>query len=154
MRPDFIESTLLFIFLTQNFLVFIYKCHGKISKKTTMTTFKMFKQMSWYTCFLPCIFPITAFVIVPSSVVSLIYCLPQHLHVIRKIRQLSSQFSSVIILVNVSHQSKLHTLIYHTFQNPALLNDTIGPGIKTFLTSRFPIYIFHLLCKHYRSQVG
>ena len=66
----------------------IYKCYGNISKKTTMIlAFKMFKQMFLHTCFIPCIFPIIAFVIVPSScnssVVSPTYCLPQHLHVRR-----------------------------------------------------------------------
>ena len=66
----------------------IYKCYGNISKKTTMTfAFKMLKQMFLRACFIPCIFPIIAFVIVPlsrnSSVVSSTYCLPQHLHVRR-----------------------------------------------------------------------
>ena len=46
----------------------IYKCYGNISKKTTMIlSFKMFKQMFLHTCFIPCIFPIIAFVIVPSK---------------------------------------------------------------------------------------
>ena len=46
----------------------IYKCYGNISKKTTMTfAFKMLKQMFLRACFIPCIFPIIAFVIVPSK---------------------------------------------------------------------------------------
>ena len=46
----------------------IYKCYGNISKKTTMIiAFKMFKQMLLHTCFITCIFPIIAFVIVPSK---------------------------------------------------------------------------------------
>ena len=46
----------------------IYKCYGNISQKTTMTfAFKMLKQMFLCACFIPCIFPIIAFVIVPSK---------------------------------------------------------------------------------------
>ena len=46
----------------------IYKSYRNISKKTTMTfAFKMLKQMFLRTCFIPCIFPIIAFVIVPSK---------------------------------------------------------------------------------------
>ena len=46
----------------------ICKCYGNISKKTTMTfAFKMLKQMFLHACFIPCIFPIIAFVIVPSK---------------------------------------------------------------------------------------
>ena len=54
-----------FRFLT---ICLIYKCYGNISKKTTMTfAFKMLKQMFLHTCFIPCIFPVIAFVIVPSK---------------------------------------------------------------------------------------
>ena len=65
-----------------------WKYYGNISKKTTMTyAFKMLKQMFSHTCFIPCIFPIIAFVTDPfkwnSSVVSPTYSLPQHLHVRR-----------------------------------------------------------------------
>ena len=46
----------------------IYNCYGNISKKTTMTfAFKMLKQMFLLVCFIPCIFPIIAFVIVSSK---------------------------------------------------------------------------------------
>ena len=46
----------------------IYKCYGNISKKTNMTfAFKMLKQMFLGACFIPCIFLIIAFVIVPSK---------------------------------------------------------------------------------------
>ena len=46
----------------------ICKCYENISRKTTMTfAFKMLKQMFLHTCFIPCIFPIIAFVIVPSK---------------------------------------------------------------------------------------
>ena len=49
-------------------ICFIYKCYGNISKKTTMTfAFKMLKQVFLHTCFIPCIFPIIASVIVPSK---------------------------------------------------------------------------------------
>ena len=45
-----------------------YKCYENISKKTTMTfPFKMLKQMFLRGCFIPCIFPIFPFVIVPSK---------------------------------------------------------------------------------------
>ena len=46
----------------------IYKCYGKISKKTTPTfAFKMLKQKYLHTCFITCIFPIIAFVTVSSK---------------------------------------------------------------------------------------
>ena len=46
----------------------IYKYYGNISKKTTMTfTFKMLKQVFLHTCFIPCIFLIMAFLIVPCK---------------------------------------------------------------------------------------
>ena len=46
----------------------IYRYYGNISEKTTMTfAFKMLKQMFLRTCFIPCIFPTIAFVIVPSK---------------------------------------------------------------------------------------
>ena len=40
-----------------------YECYGNISQKTNMTSTFMFLC----TCFTPCIFPIIAFVIVPSK---------------------------------------------------------------------------------------
>ena len=46
----------------------IYTCYGNISKKTTMTfAFKLTKQMFLRACFIPCIFPIIAFVITSSK---------------------------------------------------------------------------------------
>ena len=47
----------------------IYKCYGNISVKTTVTfAFKMLKKMFFLrTRFIPCFFPIIAFVIVPSK---------------------------------------------------------------------------------------
>ena len=42
----------------------IYKCHGNISKKITMTfAFKRIKKMFLRSCFVPCFFPIIDFVI-------------------------------------------------------------------------------------------
>ena len=47
----------------------IYKCYGNISMKTTVTfAFKMLEKMFFLrTRFIPCFFPIIAFVIVPSK---------------------------------------------------------------------------------------
>ena len=51
-----------------SFRILTHKCYGNISKKTTMTfAFKMLKQVLLHTCFIPCIFPIIDFVIVPSE---------------------------------------------------------------------------------------
>ena len=46
----------------------IYRCYGNVSKKTTITfNYKMLKQMFLPKCFIPCIYPIIAFVIFPSK---------------------------------------------------------------------------------------
>ena len=93
----------------------IYKCYGNISKKTTMIlAFKMFKQTFLHTCFIPCIFPIIASVIVPSKwefISGFPYILLTTTLACEKIdqkllSQLSLRFilklSPVVVLVNVS----------------------------------------------------
>ena len=80
----------------------IYKCYGNISKKTAMSfAFKTSKQMFLHTCLIPWIFPIIAFLIVPSRsefISGFPYILVTTTLTCEEIRELSSQLSLWFIL--------------------------------------------------------